>query len=164
MKTKWLVITIMSGAGAGLLSCNPDATLFSDAFISLSVGGLEPVAPGPDAGYVMALVDNSTNQSIEFVVTAEQEQIIVRLDGQGVVESFEQPRILDPVTINLVTDVATPTLAFVFGDRLARVDQHRWASRAKPHGCDRAQKRAQSRSEPIEKGVTNDRNPLPDKH
>lgn len=112
MKTRWLAFTTL--VVVGLPGCNPDATLFSDAFISVTVGGLEPVAPGPDAGYVMALVTNSTNQSIEFVVTAEQEEIIVQLDGQGNVESFGQPRILEVVTINLVTDVATPTLAFVF--------------------------------------------------
>ncbi len=97
-----------------LLSCSSEATLFNQSFISQIVGGLVPIAPGPDVGYVEVLVINNTLQSIEWVVTAETEQIIVRLDGVGGVLGFDPPRTLEPETVDLLTDIGAPTLAIVF--------------------------------------------------
>ena len=97
-----------------LLSCSSEATLFNQSFISQIVGGIVPIAPGPDVGYVEVLVINNTNQSIEWVVTAETEQVIVRLDGVGGVLGFDPPRTLEPQTVDLLTDVNAPTLAIVF--------------------------------------------------
>lgn len=98
----------------GSIACNPDVTLFNQTFLNLVSGGQVPIAPGPDVGYVMAFVINSTDQSIEWVVTAESEEIIVNLDGNGGVLSFDPPRRLDPETVELLTDVDAPTLAIVF--------------------------------------------------
>ena len=97
-----------------LLSCSSEATLFNQSFISQIVGGIVPIAPGPDVGYVEVLVINNTNQSIEWVVTAETEQIIARLDGVGGVLGFDPPRTLEPETVELFTDIDAPTLAIVF--------------------------------------------------
>ena len=73
-----------------------------------------PIAPGPDVGYVEVLVINNTNQSVEWVVTAETEQVIARLDGAGGLLGFDPPRTLEPRTVNLLTDISAPTLAIVF--------------------------------------------------
>jgi len=89
----------------GSISCNPEVTLFNQNFLNFVSGGQVPIAPGPDAGYVMALVINSTDQSIEWVVTAEAEEIFVRLDRNGGVVSFDPPRTLEPRTVELLTDV-----------------------------------------------------------
>lgn len=98
----------------GSTACNPDVTLFNQTFLNLVSGGQVPIAPGPDAGYVMAFVINSTDQSIEWVVTADSEEIVVNLDRNGSVLSFDPPRRLEPKTVELLTDVDTPTLAIVF--------------------------------------------------
>ncbi len=97
-----------------LLSCSSEATLFNQSFVNQIVGGLVPIAPGPDVGYVEVLVINNTDQSVEWVVTAETEQIIARLDGVGRVLGFDPPRTLEPETVNLLTDINAPTLAIVF--------------------------------------------------
>ena len=97
-----------------LLSCSSEATLFNQSFISQIVGGLVPIAPGPDVGYVEVLVINNTAQSVEWVVTAETEQIIARLDGLGTVLGFDPARTLEPETVELLTDINAPTLAIVF--------------------------------------------------
>lgn len=98
----------------GSTACNPEVTLFNQTFLNFVSGGQVPIAPGPDAGYVMAFAINSTDQSIEWVVTADSEEIFVNLDGNGGVLSFDPPRRLDPETVELLTDVDTPTLAIVF--------------------------------------------------
>ena len=98
----------------GSSACNPDVTLFNQTFLNFVSGGQVPIAPGPDTGYVMAFVINSTDQSIEWVVTAESEEILVRLDGNGGVLSFDPARRLEPQTVELLTDVDAPTLAIVF--------------------------------------------------
>lgn len=98
----------------GATGCNPEVTFFNSTFLNFVSGGLVPIAPGPDAGYVMAFVTNSTDQSIEWVVTAESEEILVNLDRNGGVLSFDPPRRLEPQTVNLLTDVNSPTLAIVF--------------------------------------------------
>lgn len=100
----------------GSVACNSEATLFNDAFLNLVAGGQVPIAPGPDAGYIMVFVNNSTDQSIEWVVTAESEEIIVNLDGNGGVVGFDPPRTLEQETVELLTDVDTPTLAIVFSN------------------------------------------------
>lgn len=98
------------------IACSSEATLFSDAFLGLVSGGQVPIAPGPDVGYIMVFVNNSTDQSIEWVVTAETEEIIVNLDGNGGVVGFDPPRTLEQETVELLTDVDTPTLAIVFSN------------------------------------------------
>lgn len=97
-----------------LLGCNPDVTFFNQSFLGTIAGSTVPIAPGPEPGYVMVLGLNSTNQSVQFVVTAESEEIIVNLDGNGGVVSSEQARELEPETVNLLTDVDSPSLAIVF--------------------------------------------------
>lgn len=106
-------IAVLFG-GLALLGCSPpDVTFFSQAFLSEISGSLFPIAPGPQPGYVMVYVQNSTAQSVEFVVTAEAEEIIAQLDGVGNVTGSET-RPLEPQTVNLFTDVTAPTLAIVF--------------------------------------------------
>ncbi len=110
-----LQFVIMSLLGSSvLLSCSPEATLFNQSFINQIVGGIVPIAPGPDVGYVEVLVINNTDQSVEWVVTAESEEIIARLDRVGGVVGFDPPRRLEPETVDLLTDIVTPTLAIVF--------------------------------------------------
>ena len=97
-----------------LLSCSEEASLFNESFTGLISGGQVPIAPGPNAGYVEVLTINSSNQSIEWVVTAESEEIIVNLDGAGGVLGFDPARTLEPQTVELLTDIDAPTLAIVF--------------------------------------------------
>lgn len=97
-----------------LLSCSEEASLFNESFVNLVSGGQVPIAPGPNAGYVEVLAINSSNQSIEWVVTSESEEIIVNLDRAGGILGFDPPRILEPETVELLTDVDAPTLAIVF--------------------------------------------------
>ncbi len=113
-KYRSIILTLLFSLGS--LSCNPEVTFFNQAFLNLIAGGQVPIAPGPDAGYVMALVINSSDQSIEWVVSAESEEIIVNLDGNGGVLSFDPPRTLDTETVELLTDVDAPTLAIVFAN------------------------------------------------
>jgi hypothetical protein len=102
--------------GLSSLSCGPEAPLFSDSFLGLVSGGQVPIAPGPDTGYIMVFVTNSTGQSIEWVVTAETEEIVVALDGNGGVVGFDPARTLEPETVDLLTDVDANTLAIVFSN------------------------------------------------
>ena len=97
-----------------LLSCSQEASVFNQSFTNLILGGQVPIAPGPNAGYVEVLAINSSSQSIEWVVTAESEEIIVNLDGVGGVLGFDPARTLEPETVELLTDVDAPTLAIVF--------------------------------------------------
>jgi len=96
-----------------LLGCNSDVTLFNQSFMNLFTGSEVPIVPGPDSGYIMVLGLNDTSMGVEFIVTAEQEEIIVHLDNGGEISGYEA-RIMDPVTVNLVTDGNSPSLGIVF--------------------------------------------------
>ncbi len=107
----FIMVALLSSSWLG---CSSEAQVFNQSFINLFAGSNVPLTPGPDAGYVMAYVINNTNQSIEFVVTAQAEEVIVRLDN-GVATGFDPPRLLEPATVNLRTDaLGGPTLAIVF--------------------------------------------------
>lgn len=103
------------GACLALMGCGGPATFFSESFLNRLGGGFVPIVPGPEAGYVMVfVVNNTTDRSVEFVVTAEQEEIVVQLDANGNMIGFEPARTLEQRTVDLLTDVDSPTLAIVF--------------------------------------------------
>lgn len=107
------ILALLVGVVVGACS-PPEVTLFNQSFLNLFTGSIVPIAPGPDSGYVMVMVVNNTANSIEFVVTAEQEEILVNLDSFGNFLSLGESRLLEARTVDLVTDVDAPTLAIVF--------------------------------------------------
>jgi hypothetical protein len=106
-------LLLVIGVGSVLVSCSSDVTFFSEAFLNTVGGSSVPIAPGPDPGYVLVLGQNVTGQSVEFIVTAESEEIMATLDESGQVSNFST-RVLELETVNLLTDVGAPTLAIVF--------------------------------------------------
>ncbi|MCK4660885.1 MAG: hypothetical protein KAV82_15300 [Phycisphaerae bacterium] len=64
-------------AGTGLcFGCGENATLFNPGFINYSLGGIYPLVPGPQSGFILVRVINSTSnpsQNARFVVTAERQ-------------------------------------------------------------------------------------------
>jgi hypothetical protein len=103
----------MGLACLALLGCNSSATLFSDSFINFVAGGQFPVVPSSGDGFVMVMGQNNTNNSVEFIVTAESEEIIADLDGLGNLVDFTS-KLLQVERIELLTDVDSSTLAGVF--------------------------------------------------
>lgn len=100
-------------AGIGLLGCSADVSLFNQSFVNLFTGSVVPIVPGPDPGYVMVMGMNDSEESIEFVVTAESEELIVTVNNLGQVTSFEAT-VLEPETVNLITDPTATSLGIVF--------------------------------------------------
>lgn len=100
-------------ASLSLLGCNADVTLFNQSFINEFTGSIYPIVPGPDPGYVMVMGQNNTQQSVEFVVTAESQELTVSIDDFGQITGFDT-EILAQRTVCLITDVGAPTLAVVF--------------------------------------------------
>ncbi|MCC7293865.1 MAG: hypothetical protein IT449_17540 [Phycisphaerales bacterium] len=68
---------LLSMAGCG----NPNALLFNDSFINYVSGGIVPQTPGPTGAFVLVRAVNSTQQNIQFVVTAEITR--AALDDEG---------------------------------------------------------------------------------
>ncbi len=111
MKRVCLLLT--SGCLALVGSC-ADAPVFSLDFINVVAGSPFPIVPGPIPGYVMALVTNNTQQSVEFIVTAESEEIIVELvNGQ---RTGFTSRVLEDQSACLLTDDRTESLAVTFNN------------------------------------------------
>lgn len=51
------------------------------AFINSLSGGVVPVTPGPPAAFVFVRTVNETNQTVEFIVTIEREELVRDEDG-----------------------------------------------------------------------------------
>jgi len=84
--TKAVSTTVLIGCGAlGLLvpaaGCESTATVFNPAFLNELYGGQVPVTPGPGAAFVLVRAINETDQNVEFIVTVEQEVLVVDEDG-----------------------------------------------------------------------------------
>lgn len=115
-KRRW-VLPAYAAVSLGLLACGPNAPVFNPDFVNEVTGNLFPLTPGPVPGFVMVMGYNSSEFSIEYVVTAETEEILVTLapDNSGTVRDFETT-VLDPATTCLFTDVQANTLGTVFNN------------------------------------------------
>ncbi|MCG3136248.1 MAG: hypothetical protein HJJLKODD_00074 [Phycisphaerae bacterium] len=114
MKHKIIMASLFIGYGSLYTGClAEDVTILNQTFLNQFTGGETPIAPGPNAGYVMVMVQNSTEFSVEFIVTAEAEEIIVPLVNGAPVNAGES-RLLEAETVQLITDVNSPTLGAVF--------------------------------------------------
>jgi hypothetical protein len=113
---KW-VLPAYAMVSLGLLACGANAPVFNPDFVNEVTGNLFPLTPGPVPGYVMVMGYNSSDSSIEYVVTAETEEILVTLDPDdpGTVTDFTT-EILDPATTCLFTDAQANTLGTVFNN------------------------------------------------
>lgn len=111
------VLAAYAMVGLGLLACGPSAPLFNPDFVNEVTGNLFPITPGPIPGYVMVMGYNSSDFSIEYVVTAQTEEILVTLDPRTPdrVADFTT-ELLDPATTCLFTDVQANTLGTVFNN------------------------------------------------
>ena len=76
-------------AGA-LCGCGENATLFNPAFINYAVGGIVPLVPGSDSGFILVRVVNNTPENIRFVVTAQRETEITDEDGVTNIETTDE--------------------------------------------------------------------------
>ncbi len=92
-------------AGCG----NPDALFFNDSFINYVSGGIVPQTPGPTGAFVLVRALNSTQQNIQFVVTAEITRAALNDEGN---QQFD-------VDGNLITETVLETVrlnTFPFGN------------------------------------------------
>ncbi|MFH0981497.1 MAG: hypothetical protein V2A79_08160 [Planctomycetota bacterium] len=73
----------VASAAAVLLGvgCGENATLFNPSFINYTFGGIVPLTPGPNSGFVLVRVVNKTAVNIRYVVTAERQ--VETIDDQG---------------------------------------------------------------------------------
>ncbi|MCP4590312.1 MAG: hypothetical protein GY842_06190 [bacterium] len=66
---------------AACVGCGDNATFLSPSFINYAVGGIVPLVPGADSGFILVRVVNNTPNNIRFVVTAEREVTTIGDDG-----------------------------------------------------------------------------------
>ena len=78
------VVLVAVGALPG---CGENATLFNPSFVNFAVGGVVPLVPGPNSGFILARVVNNTPDNIRFVVTAERETEIIDEEGVSTIET-----------------------------------------------------------------------------
>lgn len=80
------------------LGCGENATLFNPSFVNYAVGGIYPLVPGADSGFILVRAVNgttgSTAENIRFVVTAERQTEVTDDDGVTTVSTeFETVRL-----------------------------------------------------------------------
>lgn len=72
--------------------CGQNATLLNPAFVNYAVGGVVPLTPGGEAGFVLVRVVNSTATNIRFVITAERSVEVADENGIVTVETQRETR------------------------------------------------------------------------
>lgn len=81
-----LAMCAVPAIGIGLLAgCNANA-LLNPSFVNTVEGGVFPVTPGPNTGFVLIRVANETNDALEFVVTIEIDVPRRNEDGSFVID------------------------------------------------------------------------------
>ncbi len=63
------------------IGCGENARLLNPSFINYTSGGIVPLTPGPNSGFVLVRAINTTPLNIRFVVTAEHPSQIVGTNG-----------------------------------------------------------------------------------
>lgn len=61
---------------SGTLICGCNVGFLNPAFANTLTGAVVPLTPGPESSFVLVRVINETGVSVEFVVTAEREELI----------------------------------------------------------------------------------------
>ena len=79
---------------------NPNALFFNDSFINYVSGGIVPGTPGPTGAFVLVRAVNSTQQNVQFVVTAEVPRLSDRIDIFALYSRQGFDRLRDLFTLN----------------------------------------------------------------
>lgn len=76
-----LIAGALVGGFVALVVAGCGSSFFNPAFVNSVGGGVVPQTPGPNADFVLVRVVNSTSQTVEFIVTVDQD--VLDLDDQG---------------------------------------------------------------------------------
>lgn len=112
-----VVAAIILAAGG----CNP-VLFLNPAFINTTTGSVFPLTPGDRAGFVLVRGNNATQDSIEFVVTAERQVIATDGSGETIIETQTFRLLTQPVQLanDIGVVIECPVLRVGLGEDLNR--------------------------------------------
>ena len=77
------VVQGLLGLAVLLIGCGGTVSFLNPTFLNSIQGGVFPVTPGPNAGFVLVRVRNETQEVAEFVVTIERTVKVLDDDGNA---------------------------------------------------------------------------------
>jgi hypothetical protein len=70
----WVVLVALA---AGVSGCINAGALLNPSFLNYATGGVIPLTPGAESGFVLVRARNNTTDAIEFIVTVEREVEVI---------------------------------------------------------------------------------------
>lgn len=87
-RKRFVLLTVIAVVSAGTWNGCNSALFFNPAFINSATGEIFPLTPGDRAAFVLVRGNNTTQSSIEFVVSAER-----------LVPDEDDPNVMNPVLV-----------------------------------------------------------------
>lgn len=78
--SKKFLVSVCIGAGV-FAGCGGNASFFNPAFTNALSGEYFPTTPGPGAAFVLVRGVNETQETVEFVITVERQELLRDDDG-----------------------------------------------------------------------------------
>jgi hypothetical protein len=106
--SKQHALVVLVGLVAGGLGCTSAGAFLNPSFLNYATGGVIPLTPGPQSGFVLVRARNNTQDAIEFIVTVEREVEVIPDPGVDapVTTAIEQQTYrLITIPDNLANDV-----------------------------------------------------------